>query len=290
MVPTSVRARCSTNYCTERKIASNTESSIKRREPGILKLAKTYNDICKEMHSLARKPKAPRNIVMPNPIDTHKLFSLDVDDDIWQDIGLDEIEDNEGTPLWLGDSNTRDGIKHLLILDRCLEEEARLKRERLALQEWMYEEWMTLQRALMSGGRSNPLYIISTTDGHPDVSEDMTYQLALRRKELRRLCARWMSTVQPMPTDGTDVEWGPSLMDLTASDDGTVDMPDAPADGLRQRNQSGDGDNGLQEDEDSEGDVSESPGEEDDLLDEAESVALMDIYRYSSDLGGFENS
>ena len=95
---------------------------------------------------------------MPHPIDTHKLFSLDVDDEIWQDIGLDEIDENEGTPLWLGDSNVRNGIKHLLALDRCLEEEARLKRERLAMQEWMCEEWMTLQRAFMSGGTSNSCF------------------------------------------------------------------------------------------------------------------------------------
>ena len=150
-----VRARCSTDHHTERKIASSTESSIKRREPGILKLAKTYNDLCKEMHNLGRKRRAPRNIVMPYPIDTNKLFSLDVDDEIWQDIGLDENEDKEGTPLWLGDSNIRNGIKHLLILDRCLEEEARLKRERLALQEWMYEEWTTLQRAFLNSGLSH---------------------------------------------------------------------------------------------------------------------------------------
>jgi hypothetical protein len=44
-------------------------------------------------------------------------------------------------PRWLGDENVRDGIKALLELDRCCEEETRLCKERCALQEWMMEEW-----------------------------------------------------------------------------------------------------------------------------------------------------
>ena len=35
----------------------------------------------------------------------------------------------------------------MLQLDRCKEEEARLLRERLALQEWMQEEWQVVQTA-----------------------------------------------------------------------------------------------------------------------------------------------
>jgi hypothetical protein len=44
-------------------------------------------------------------------------------------------------PRWLGDESVRDGIKALLGLDRCCEEETRLRKERCALQEWMMEEW-----------------------------------------------------------------------------------------------------------------------------------------------------
>ena len=133
------------------------------------------------------------------------------------------------------------------------------------------------------------IYLILITEQQLDASEDMIYQLALRQKELRRLCARWKPTVQSIPTgDGTDAEWGPSLMDLMASDEGT--MPDAHAYSMQQQSQSGDGDNGVQEDEDSDVDVYESLGDDGDLLDEAESVALMDIYRYSSDYSSFEES
>ena len=53
-----------------------------------------------------------------------KLFSLDVDDDIWQDIGLTETDDSTDPPLWLSDENVRMGIRAMLEMDRCQEEEA----------------------------------------------------------------------------------------------------------------------------------------------------------------------
>jgi hypothetical protein len=136
-------------FVTDRKLSSNAESAVKRREPGILKLAKTYNDLCTEMQTLARRRKASRNVALPQLVDVHKLFALDVDDEIWQDVGLDE-DDDGAAPLWLTDTKTRKGIQHLLMVDRCIEEEARLKKEQVALQEWMCEEWSTLERACTS--------------------------------------------------------------------------------------------------------------------------------------------
>jgi hypothetical protein len=91
---------------------------------------------------------------------------LDVDDDIWQDVGLDDEEDS--VPAWLGDEDTRRGIKALLELDRCFEEEECLGRERCALQEWFIEEWKTVLMALRS-----------TAD-----DADVQYQLHLRKRFL----------------------------------------------------------------------------------------------------------
>jgi hypothetical protein len=138
---------------TDRKLASNVESAIKRREPGITKLAKMYNDLCNQMQSRVRQGHVKRNVALPLPINVQKLFSLDVDDEIWQDAGLDDDDDDGTVALWLEDSQTRDGIKYLLTLDRCLEEEVRLRKERTSLQEWMCEEWSTLQRAYNLTGK-----------------------------------------------------------------------------------------------------------------------------------------
>ena len=122
------------------------KSSMKRREPGIIKLAKTSNDLCKELEQLKQQGKAPRNSTVPRSIDTRGLFNLDVDDDIWQDVGMDD--GMEGLiPQWMGDEAVREGIKAFLQLDRCLEESARLQHERSAMQDWMKEEWDTIQVA-----------------------------------------------------------------------------------------------------------------------------------------------
>jgi hypothetical protein len=125
---------------------------IKRREPGILKLTKMYNDLCNQLRSCVQRRKAPRNAVLPQPIDTKQLFVLDVNDDIWQDVGLGDNEDDDTAPLWLSDPNVRNGVKHVLVLDRCHEEESRLRKERTSLQQWMLREWRALQAACNLAG------------------------------------------------------------------------------------------------------------------------------------------
>lgn len=137
------------------------EHAVKRREPGILKLSKMYNDLCKQMRSCVQQRKAPRNAVLPQPIDSKGLFDLDVDDDIWQDVGLDDDGDDGTTPVWLSDPNVRNGIKHVLTLDRCREEESRLQKERTSLQQWMLGEWHALQAACNLTG------VLSQLNGFP---------------------------------------------------------------------------------------------------------------------------
>ncbi|KZS99491.1 uncharacterized protein LAESUDRAFT_667904, partial [Laetiporus sulphureus 93-53] len=137
---------------SERKLTSHTENSVKRREPGILKLTKAYNELCKQLVGLIQKKKSPPRAVAPVPIEVNGLFKLDVDDDIWQDVGLDDDETGAAVPRWLGDDSVRAGIKALLILDRCKEEEARLREERRAMQEWLSEEWECVQHARHDAG------------------------------------------------------------------------------------------------------------------------------------------
>ncbi|KAJ3748458.1 hypothetical protein DFH05DRAFT_1520046 [Lentinula detonsa] len=104
-----LRARKFERNCIERsarrqqynecKIQDQTEDSVKRRDPGIQKLARSYNK------------HAPRNAVAPLPITLKGLFNLDVDDNIWEDIGLND-DDDEGPPPWLSSERVRkDGVK-----------------------------------------------------------------------------------------------------------------------------------------------------------------------------------
>jgi len=108
------------------------------------------------MINLIEEGSAPRGAVKPRKIDKEGLFKLDVDDDIWQDIGLDDNElEMPSMPKWLVDGQVREGIKNLLELDRCMEEEKRLKLERCAIQEWMIEEWNCVESRINSSGECN---------------------------------------------------------------------------------------------------------------------------------------
>lgn len=48
----------------DRNLSDHTKTSMKRREPTILRLAKTYNDLCAEMERLIRQRKAPSGAVV----------------------------------------------------------------------------------------------------------------------------------------------------------------------------------------------------------------------------------
>jgi hypothetical protein len=65
--------------------------------------------------------------MIPKKIPCEGLFSLDVNDEIWQDIGLEDREEGSSVPAWLGNDEVHQGINNVLELDRCIEEEKRLQ-------------------------------------------------------------------------------------------------------------------------------------------------------------------
>ena len=140
------------------KLHSHTESSVKCRESGIVKLLKTYNGLCTQLQALIRQGKAPQNALPPLPIAREGLFQLDIDDEVWQDIGLDDTDSHP--PGWLANDGVRQGIKYMLELDRCEEEAAHVMRERCALQEWMQEEWMQVESVKEQSNRGVWLDIV----------------------------------------------------------------------------------------------------------------------------------
>lgn len=138
---------------SESKLHAHVESAVRRREPTIQKLAKAYNRLCSDLAELIREGKAPNAAIAPRSIDMDRLFDLDVDDEIWQDIGLEEM-DSANPPRWMSDNAVRDGIKAMLELDRCKEEGERLVHERRALQIWFSEEWTVINKAIQTAGIS----------------------------------------------------------------------------------------------------------------------------------------
>ncbi|KAG1725034.1 hypothetical protein EDB19DRAFT_1897831 [Suillus lakei] len=129
----------------KRKLNPHVDAAIQRRNPTIRKLVSTYNNLCADLSALIRQHRSPPNAIPPNPISPTSIFDLDIDADIWEDIGLDDVVLEP--PDWLADEVTRAAIRLLLEIDRCNEEESHVKVERCALQEWAMREWDGLQRA-----------------------------------------------------------------------------------------------------------------------------------------------
>ena len=163
------------------------------------------------MLKLKSEGRALKQAIAPCKINMDRLFSLDVDDDIWQDIGLDldNLDASGNPPLWLCDQDARDGIKAMLELDRCKEEEDRLLHERRSLQQWFAEEWRIIEDALAASGmllssNYNRIY------GYPVELPDIHHQLQLQSNRLLNLCANWQKPLEPLATGDELPLWGPS--------------------------------------------------------------------------------
>ncbi|KAJ3715448.1 hypothetical protein C8R42DRAFT_549560, partial [Lentinula raphanica] len=126
---------------SQRKLHRHTEDTVKQRDGGIQSLARNYNKLCEKMAEQIAKKRAPAHAIASRPIPMKELFSLDVDDAIWDDCGLEGDDDSVDPPLWLSDDQVRVGIQGILLRDRCDEELVRLKHEVLMMEEWFSEEW-----------------------------------------------------------------------------------------------------------------------------------------------------
>ncbi|KAJ7809346.1 hypothetical protein B0H14DRAFT_2867323 [Mycena olivaceomarginata] len=180
---------------SEHKLRSHTEAAVKRRQPKINNLVREYNKICDAIGVEIREHRAPARTIPPERIDMRTLYALDVDDAIWQDVGLEDDEDRGVPPLWLSDDLVRSGIRAMLQIERADEEDAMLRKEARGLRIWFIEEWEVLNLAM------------ENTANEPD-----RYQFYLRRERLVRLCATWR---KHLPADTPqDAPWGPSEAEL----------------------------------------------------------------------------
>ncbi|KAF8064953.1 hypothetical protein FPV67DRAFT_1671258 [Lyophyllum atratum] len=245
----------------DQKINAHTASSVNRRQPTIQRLAQDYNRLCDTMAKMIKEKKAPRGARCPAKIDTKGLFALDVDDGIWQDVGLDDDDNPEvEPPPWLSNEDVRNGIKAMLERDRCVEEETRLRHECRSMCEWFAEEWRIV------------CVPCNSTDG-----EALNYELQLRCAVLCRLCAVWQKHTQSL--DFGDVstlpEWGPSPEEIMAA---------RVAQRTASVNEAEEWDIDAQDGIDSEDGLDIIEADETDLLllDTLDAVDLADAFRYIS--------
>ncbi|KAF7353282.1 hypothetical protein MSAN_01516100 [Mycena sanguinolenta] len=163
---------------SDQKLRAHTEAAVKRRQPKISNLVREYNKLCDAMGHEIRTRKAPRGAIAPDRIDPKKVYALDVDDSIWQDVGLEDDDDRAEPPP----------------LDRADEEDAMLAKERRSMRAWFIEEWDVVNMAMADAA-----------------NEQDRYQFHLRRERLVRLCATWRAFIHDEPGDAP---WGPSRQEL----------------------------------------------------------------------------
>jgi len=155
---------------------------------------------------LSDRRKPPQNAIAPVKIEMEGLFNLDVDDDIWLDIGLgyDDEDDHGGgigsAPLlWLSDDNVQAGIWAMLDRDCCLEERKRLLNERDAMQEWFSEEWMVVLRAMQDGKYCFLYSYMQLIYFFTGLGRGVQYQLNLWKEQLCRLFVTWERSIVGVP-------------------------------------------------------------------------------------------
>ncbi|KAI5993753.1 hypothetical protein F5J12DRAFT_907337 [Pisolithus orientalis] len=220
---------------SEQRLQNHTEAS----------LASSYNNLCLQIVGLIHKGKAPQGSIAPLLIPRDSLFKLD---------GIGLGNDSDGLlPPWLADEKVHSGIRSLLELRHCEEEERHLLQERRALTEWFSEEWGHVQKTRQSA----------------DV--DLAYELDCRALRLAGLCILWKRQLRGYP--GTPNEnWGASDEELHSMVQGGhviyIDSDNEERfDGLE-----------------SEGEEDEDEVMDDELLCVAEEFSLADEYHQQSDM------
>jgi len=179
------------------KLTANAKAQINRREPTIKNLLKKYNALALKVGEMQlKRAGVPQGAQAPLPIQIRadELWDLDVDSDIWNDIGLTDEEETD-LPLWLADDDMRKAIKNRIESRRCVEEGNRLQKEVLALQSWAREEWACYQ-------------VADTADWS---CASHRVLLEYRQREFKKRCGLWRRQLRPVwPSCGGEKNWGPS--------------------------------------------------------------------------------
>ncbi|KAJ7060644.1 hypothetical protein C8F01DRAFT_1253133 [Mycena amicta] len=174
-----------------KKKNEHASSAIKKREPGIKKLVKSYNTEVAKIEQLIKRGKVPEGTIAPERLVEAHIFELDIDDAIWLDVGLTDEE--SPLPEVLLNPDLRKQIRALLQKRRCEEESHRLKREHGHLRIWFATEWEAVERT------------IQECDEGP-----LRYQLQQRQRELLDLYLTWKSSLDALIAPPDVPEWGPS--------------------------------------------------------------------------------
>ncbi|KAJ6462576.1 hypothetical protein C8R45DRAFT_841653 [Mycena sanguinolenta] len=158
------------------KLHQATRKAITRWQPALIKAIAKYNAYCEKLNSL-RPPGC--QIPVPALLST-RLNGLRDDPTLHEDVW---IEQSGGPiPCWLDDCDVRDGICSLHILDRCIEEAARLNLERANLDRWLTEELAVVEKAREANDPVLCLLLEERREGLQHMRSVWTPALRVRRQ------------------------------------------------------------------------------------------------------------
>jgi hypothetical protein len=132
------------------------------------------------------------NVILPPAIILKTLFKLDVDDDTWHDIGLEDLEEFGGVlPPWLSDDTVQASICFNQEVLNCEGELAHCHMECAVMQTWFEEEYEATSFAeqYTSGGHRHVSLIDTDIYDLPDA--DLKYHLQIHLQSLGALGEMW---------------------------------------------------------------------------------------------------
>src|SRR5258707_12306517 len=173
----------------DQSLCSQIEKVVKKWSTGINSMLQKYNEKLRSLVSLQGKGGIPLDKWLPPELKKDGLYSLDVDQDIWQDYDLSNFEE---LPKWIIDPTVKDGIPLTQSIRSCCSEKKQCIAEQWNLCQWIYGEIHV----------TNTLY---TTSFPKDV--DVAFHALLKLHKLAVLLEMCRTTLMSLGITTDQLQW-----------------------------------------------------------------------------------
>ncbi|KAJ8515558.1 hypothetical protein ONZ45_g7029 [Pleurotus djamor] len=202
------------------RLHQQTRNAISKRTPALRASIKKYNEHCDALEATLEElgDKEKPCIPIPKRLPTD-LYELRDSDDLMEDIWIDDTRE---APLWLTDASVRRGIRAMLKLERCTEEDIRLTRETDNMRQWLAREVGATEYALRDPKFQHlhvPLSIYSQSL-HALPSHWASHRLT--RTSMDSILNQVLNALEPITPTPQVTEIKPLLIP-TLGDDNTID-------------------------------------------------------------------
>ncbi|KAG9316189.1 hypothetical protein JVU11DRAFT_2213 [Chiua virens] len=210
------------------KLHQQTRQAIAKRQPALLSAIRKFNSYCEQLEKLYDRRWA---ILLPQSLPT-KLTELREDQSLLEDVWI--TPSTGQVPLWLEDSDIRLGIRGLLKMDRCLEEQRWLGSEADNLCRWYGDELAAVELSLRTTDNNLLVRLIKLRRDHLLALEScwITPLASAPRFKTCRKEALSLATCLSGGTPEISFSWITVEVPVPAAQDEDTEFPDPPSDSL----------------------------------------------------------